>query len=83
MLFANTSGMSVYNDLKTIPVVFGIGNFVIAKPLLLWINDGLMAIFFLMIGMEIKREYVEGSLSDLKTVSLPAIAAIGGMIVPL
>lgn len=82
MIFANTSGLSIYNELKTLPLVLGIGSFVIAKPLLLWINDGLMAIFFLMIGMEIKRESVEGSLSDLKTVSLPAIAAIGGMVVP-
>ncbi|MDD2781363.1 Na+/H+ antiporter NhaA [Sulfuricurvum sp.] len=82
MIFANTSGLSIYNELKTLPVVLGIGSFVIAKPLLLWINDGLMAIFFLMVGMEIKRESVEGSLSDLKTVSLPAIAAIGGMVVP-
>ncbi len=82
MIFANTSGLSIYNGLKTVPVVLGIGSFVIAKPLLLWINDGLMAIFFLMVGMEIKRESIEGSLSDLKTVSLPAIAAIGGMVVP-
>lgn len=82
MVFANTLLLPYYNDFRAIPTVFGIGNFVIAKPLLLWINDGLMAIFFFMVGMEIKREVVEGSLSNLKTVALPAIAAIGGMVVP-
>ena len=82
MICANSLLLPYYNDFRTIPVVLGIGNFVIAKPLLLWINDGLMAIFFFMVGMEIKREVVEGSLSNLKTVALPAIAAIGGMVVP-
>ncbi len=51
-------------------------------PILLWINDGLMAIFFLLVGLEIKRELVEGELSSLKKASLPIFAAIGGMLVP-
>jgi NhaA family Na+:H+ antiporter len=48
----------------------------------LWINDGLMAIFFLLVGLEIKRELIEGELSSLKNASLPIFAAIGGMVVP-
>ena len=58
------------------------GQFYIAKPLLLWINDGLMAVFFFMVGLEIKRELVEGSLSDSSQIVLPSLAALGGMIVP-
>ncbi|MGD9971344.1 MAG: Na+/H+ antiporter NhaA [Sulfuricurvum sp.] len=82
MLFANTFLSGVYDDLKNIPAVVGIGGLVIAKPLLLWINDGLMAIFFFMVGLEIKREMTEGSLTDPKSVVLPAVAALGGMVVP-
>jgi NhaA family Na+:H+ antiporter len=59
-----------------------IGAFGIAKPLLLWINDGLMAVFFFLVGMELKREVVEGHLSSLRRASLPAFAALGGMIGP-
>ncbi|HEU5337746.1 MAG TPA: Na+/H+ antiporter NhaA, partial [Sulfuricaulis sp.] len=64
------------------PVEIRIGDFQIAKPLLLWINDGLMAVFFLLIGLELKREMLEGRLSSYKQVMLPAIAAVGGMVVP-
>lgn len=55
---------------------------VIAKPLLLWINDGLMAIFYFLIGLEVKREILGGHLSSIRVVALPALAAIGGMLVP-
>lgn len=82
MLFANSALEPLYNNLKTVTAMLGIGDFLISKPLLLWINDGLMAIFFLMVGMEIKREMVYGSLGELKTIALPAIAAVGGMAVP-
>ena len=51
-------------------------------PILLWINDGLMAIFFLLVGLEIKRELVEGELSSFKKASLPVLAAIGGVVIP-
>ena len=61
---------------------FSIGSFSLSYTLALWINDGLMAIFFLLVGLEIKRELIEGELSNLKKASLPVLAAIGGMVVP-
>ncbi|MDP2850752.1 MAG: Na+/H+ antiporter NhaA [Sulfuricurvum sp.] len=82
MIMANTSLQSYYASLTAIPVVVSFGSLVIAKPLLLWINDGLMAIFFFMIGLEIKRELIEGSLRDPKAITVPAFAALGGMLVP-
>lgn len=58
-------------------------HFTLVKPLILWINDGLMAIFFFLIGLEIKREIIIGELNSFKQASLPIFAAIGGMVVPL
>jgi len=71
-----------YSTLLDLPVEFRIGSFEIAKPLLLWVNDGLMAVFFFLVGMELKREVVEGHLSSLRKASLPAFAAVGGMLGP-
>ena len=82
MLMANTSFDAYYNDLMSVPVVVSISTFTIAKPLLLWINDGLMAVFFFMVGLEVKREVVMGSLNSLSKLALPTFAAIGGMLVP-
>ena len=64
------------------PVEVRVGPLYIAKSLLLWINDGLMAIFFMLIGLEVKREIVDGQLSSLSRVALPGIAALGGMAIP-
>lgn len=82
LLFANSSLHHLYAGFKNIPIVLQVGKFVIDKPLLLWINDGLMAIFFLLIGLEIKRELIEGHLSTFNKAILPAIAAVGGLAVP-
>ena len=82
LLMANSPYASSYQNFLDIPVVISIHEFVIAKPLLLWVNDGLMAVFFFMVGLEIKREVLEGSLSHISKVAVPAFAALGGMIVP-
>lgn len=82
IIIANTPLYSLYDDLLEVPVEIRIGALHIAKPLILWINDGLMAIFFFLIGLELKRELLEGELSDLNKIILPASAAIGGMLFP-
>jgi len=82
MVIANSPLSPWYDLLLNIPVVVAVGTFEIAKPLLLWINDGLMALFFFLIGLELKREFLEGDLSKPGQVTLPAIGAVGGMLVP-
>ena len=82
-LICNNSPLAwCYDLLLSTPVEVRVGAIEIAKPLLLWINDGLMAIFFLLVGLEIKREVLEGHLSRPTEVALPAFAALGGMLVP-
>jgi len=82
-LVVSNSGLAgLYGTFLDLPVELRVGALHIAKPLLLWINDGLMAIFFLLVGLEIKRELVEGELSSLRQAMLPALAAVGGMAVP-
>ena len=82
MFAANTHLSQYYDLLLNLPIQVAIGPLDIHKPLLLWINDGLMAIFFLMVGLEVKREVIEGDLSSPAKVMLPGIAALGGMVVP-
>ncbi|MGB1201689.1 MAG: Na+/H+ antiporter NhaA [Cognaticolwellia aestuarii] len=82
MIIANSPLMSYYDMLLNIPVQVSVGTFEIAKPLLLWINDGLMALFFFLVGLELKREFLEGDLSQPGQITLPAIGAFGGMLVP-
>lgn len=82
MIMANSPLAYAYEEMMETPVMVMFGEFNIAKPLLLWINDGLMAVFFFMIGLEIKREIVEGSLNEKSKLALPAFAALGGMLVP-
>ena len=82
MLAANSSFAPTYGKLLEIPMVVSFGDWQIAKPVLLWINDGLMAGFFLLIGLEVKREMLVGQLSTPEQVMLPGVAAVGGMVVP-
>ena len=82
ILMANSPLNVYYTLLISTPVEIRIGSLEIAKPLLLWINDGLMALFFFLVGLELKREVVEGELSNRKNIVLPGIGAIGGMLIP-
>lgn len=79
---ANTFVAPYYELLLSTPVEVRVGALAIDKPLLLWINDGLMAVFFFLVGLELKRELLEGELSDKRNVILPGVGAIGGMAVP-
>jgi|TARA_R100000049_G_C1947260_1_gene92918 NhaA family Na+:H+ antiporter len=82
LLAANTMFSGSYFGALDTPVSVAVGSFAIDKPLLLWINDGLMAVFFFLVGLEVKREVVEGQLSSWNQASLPLVAAIGGMAAP-
>jgi NhaA family Na+:H+ antiporter len=82
MACANSPLERAYGALLDTPVEVRAGAFEIAKPLLLWINDGLMAVFFFLVGLELKREVQEGELSRASQIALPAVAALGGMALP-
>jgi Na+:H+ antiporter, NhaA family len=82
MVAANTALAPHYETLLQLPITLQVGTFALDKSFLIWINDLLMAVFFLLVGLEIKREVVAGELSDKARVALPAVAAVGGMVVP-
>ncbi len=82
IILANTPLDRYYQLLLSTVVEVRAGSVGIEKPLLLWINDGLMAIFFFLVGLELKRELIEGELSDKRNIILPGVGAIGGMLVP-
>lgn len=82
MIAVNSPISHLYDALLDIPVELRFGTFGIDKPLLLWINDGLMAMFFFLVGLELKREVLDGELSEPARVILPVVAAVGGMAVP-
>ncbi len=82
VVVSNSQFAGIYDGFLTLPLQIRVGPLDIDKPLLLWINDGLMAIFFFLVGLEIKRELLEGELSTISQAALPAVAAVGGMAVP-
>jgi NhaA family Na+:H+ antiporter len=82
LILSNAGLKDFYESVVYLPVEVRIGPMALGKPLLLWINDGLMAIFFLLVGLEVKREVLEGELSTPSQVVLPAAAALGGMVFP-
>ena len=82
MILANSALAPLYTGTLGTEIRLGVGALSLEKPLLLWINDGLMAVFFLLVGLEIKRELLEGELSDRRRAALPVVGALGGMIGP-
>ncbi len=82
LVWANSPWAASYDALWHAPISFGAGRFASSQPLHFWINDGLMTVFFFVVGLEIRRELHDGELSDLKRAALPAAAALGGMIAP-
>jgi len=82
LIVANSGFAGLYNDVLAAKLSITIDGEGLSKPLILWINDGLMAVFFFLIGLELKREILEGKLKNPRDVALPGIAAIGGMAVP-
>lgn len=82
MIVKNSALADLYNAFLMVPGEVRVGALSIEKPLFLWVNDGHMAVFFFLVGMELKREAIEGYLSDRSQIVLPGIAAIGGMLVP-
>jgi len=82
LVWANSPWRHTYEALWHTPIVLGVGPYVSARSLHFWINDGLMVVFFFVVGLEIRREIHEGELSDARRAALPIAAAIGGMIAP-
>ena len=82
LILANSPWGALYIRLLDVPLAFQLGALIVKKPLLLWVDDGLMAVFFMLVGLEVKREILEGGLSKRANAVLPAIAALGGMVAP-
>ena len=82
VVLANSPLADFYLQVLKLNLTVMVEDFGVSKPLILWVNDGLMAVFFLLVGLELKREVVEGELSGLDQIVLPALAAIGGLVVP-
>src|SRR5205814_4594583 len=82
LVWANSPWKAYYKDLWATRLSIGLGDHVLALDLRHWVNEGLMTVFFFVVGLEIKRELVEGELRQPRQAALPAIAAVGGMVVP-
>lgn len=83
LIWANSPYSQVYESMLQYKIGINIQNFELTKPLILWVNDGLMAIFFFLIGLEIKRELLIGELNSMRKATFPIFAALGGMLIPL
>lgn len=82
IVWANSPWSSHYFSLLQTPVYVGFADYGLSKPLLLWINDGMMGVFFFIVGLEVKREFMSGELATWRKAMLPISAAVGGMAVP-
>ena len=82
LLVSNSPLLPIYRDVLSVPLAISLGDLAVDKPLLLWVNDALMVFFFMLVGLELKREVVEGQLSRPDQVILPVLAAIGGLVLP-
>jgi len=82
LLWANSSWEPAYRHLWEVPLTLGAGQFSISEPLHFWINEGFMAVFFLAVGLEIRREFIEGDLRSFKMAALPLVSALGGVVMP-
>jgi Na+:H+ antiporter, NhaA family len=82
LLWANSRWEPAYQHLWEVPLTLGAGQFSISESLHFWVNEGLMAVFFLAVGLEIHREFVEGDLRSLKMAALPLVSALGGVVLP-
>ncbi len=82
LAWANSPWAASYEETWNTPLTLAFGDFGLTKAAILWINDGLMAIFFFVVGLEIKREMLMGELASLKKAAFPVVAAVGGMLVP-
>ncbi len=82
IVWANSPWSESYHHLWETPLTLGAGRYALSYPLHYWINDGLMAVFFFLVGLEIKREFLVGELASVRRAALPIAAALGGMVVP-
>ena len=82
LLLANSPLSGLYERLFLVPMAVQVGALIVGKPLLLWVNDGLMAVFFFLIGLEVKREFMEGELASREQLVLPGLGAAGGIAIP-
>ena len=83
LIWANSSFGNIYQSLWEYKIGIKTESFELNKPLILWINDGLMAVFFFLIGLEIKREFLIGELNSIKKLAFPLFGAFGGMLIPV
>ncbi|MBN9246470.1 MAG: Na+/H+ antiporter NhaA, partial [Hyphomicrobium sp.] len=82
LIIANSPLREMYQHLLSMHVQIGVAPFALTKEVIHWINDGLMSVFFFLVGLEIKREAIRGALSNRRAAMLPIIGALGGMVVP-